>query len=1323
MAKLNAAKPEAGIQITAQVEREIAAVAKKIRLNDLITGAALLLVGTLAYAVVAILLDKWLTLPAWVRQLGFVGFLTTILGLAYFAIVRPLTRVVNPRYVARQVEATMPESKNELINWVDLQEQEMADSVKSALASRAAAGFGDADVESAVRSRKFQWLGGAAAVLFALLAVLFLVFKGTQFGSLLSRAFNPFQSSTAIASRTTIDVIEPTDPDATVADGDQIRFAIRLGGRVPDANAADKVRLKVRYNADAAEPEEIAFAKTETLRDFELILTRGTIQNGFWYTIAAGDAETPEHRITVRTKPMLKGFEVNYEYPAYLRIAPSQNADPKLRGYPGTKVRVQVQTNREVKSGSMMIEPRGEAIDGTVFGEKNGSLRFAKTLDRPSQYRIAFASTAGEASGSSIAYPIEILPDYSPAISIEKPATEEITLPTNGLLEVDATVTDDFGIENTTLQFNIANGPKIAGKKYLNAASFKRDKDGTFPTRVDYKDSVKLDQLKDDAGKSVPLQAGQVLEFWLEAKDNCTVLPHDLGKSKKIRVNLVAPPAKPEESKKQDDQTKERQQRDEKHQQQEKNKQDNEPRAAPQDPNQKGEPGDQKKPGNEGQAEQPPMEPNGPMGEPMMNPGEKDVEKKAEDLQTKIDEKNQRAGEGKANTNAQEPEGAESPKTGEKKPGEQGPPSAESKPGEAGEKEPMTQPPGEDKGAGKVQPPQPSEAKPEPNQKAGDESRPEAQATGDSPKTTPKSDDKPGEEKKPQPEGMQPMDQPKAGEKPQESQAGGGKNEEPQKSEAKPESGKAKRDGAPKPGEEKETQKSGAPGEDKAPPEERSSQGKGEKPAESGSKKPEPKGPPPADTGMEKTAPEPKPGEEAGNNKGEGAKPAEAKGEEKRTDRKPTKEEIEKLGQDAKDLENPDGAKQKAAEERLDKAVGKENREKMQKNMQDRAAADKKKIEEGAKQEGGKEPTKEELEQLAKDAKDLDSTDPAKRKAAEQKLDKAVGKENREKIQQGMKDREAADKKNLEDAANQAQKPKEPTKDELDELAKNAKDLNSTDADKKKAVEEKVDKAVGKDAREQIQKEMKDRDAAKAEAEKKKFEDAAKQAAKAEADKTPGAKPKQPTKEEIEKMAQAAKDLDSSDAGKKSAAEKQLDQTVGKEARERLQKDLKELQGDDPKKSQEARDRLEKMAKEWQPGNGSKGQDGKPLVDNPENRLKSAELQLDDFKKYKGDKNFLRDNNMSDAEYEKFLKGYEEMVDRKRKDADDAKLNPLQARPQGPGTVGANDGSSVRVKAGPTAGTAPGAAGPSFAPPGFSEAQRDFAKEARDAIEQSKKKK
>ncbi len=1318
MAKLNASIPETGLPLTAQVEREIAYVAKKIRLNDLFTGAALLIVGTLTYALVAILLDKWLTLPAWARQIGFLGFASTLLGLAFFAIARPLMRVVNPRYVARQVEATMPQSKNELINWVDLQEQEMPGSVKSALASRAAEGFGEADVESAVRSKKFLWLGSTAAILVAVLAVLFLVFKGTQFASLVSRAFNPFQSGTVIAARTTIEVLEPTEMDAVVPDGGQLRFAIRLNGRVPDENASDKVRLKVRYNADTKDPEEIVFSKTDTLRDFDLTLTRGTIQNGFWYTIAAGDAETPEHRVTVRTKPMLKAFEVSYEYPAYLRIAPSQNSDPKWRGYPGTKVRLQVQTNREVKVGTLLIEPLGEVVNGTVVGEKNESLRFEKTVDRAGQYRVAFGSTTGESSGSSIPYPIEILTDAVPTITIEKPATDEITLPTNGLLEIDATIGDDFGIENTTLQFNLVNGPKLAGKKYLNAATFRRDKDGTFPTRVDYKDSVKLDQLKDDTGKTVALQVGQVLEFWLEAKDNCTVLPHELGKSKRYRVNLVAPPVKPEEQKKQEQQAGDRQKQDEQNQKNEKDKQANEERKPPQDPNQKNEPGEKSEQGGQGKKDTPPDpkdskdQPNPKdakadeaknkgtgQGEPMPNtdqkadpmPNDKETQDKAKDIQDKIDDKNQKAGEGKPNPNASKPEGAEPPKAGEKKPDDQQPkvgqPNSESKPGDGTEKDPMAKPAGQNKDPGKVQPPETSNEKPEPNQKPGDQSKPESQPNGDNTKSAPKPEDKPGDQKNDKTEGATPKEQPKAGEKPKDEQAGGGKNEQskgeeqPKKQDGKPEPGQAKPDGQPKPGQEKESPKSG--GEEQGKSEERSAAGKDQKPEEAGNKKPESKegkSAPPKNAGE----PKPKPGDDAGMEKDDDA--AKEKG---------------------------DGAKQP---ETKDSKSGQDPNAKGEEKAVPKPGSKKDKPSAGGKDE------KQEQKEIEDAVKDVDSKDPTKKKAAQDKLDKTVGKENREKTEQMKKDLNSDDAKTREDAKKKldemtkdggkpnGDKPKEPTKEELDQLAKDAKDLNSPDADKKKAAEEKVDQKVGKENREKLQNEMKKQDADDKMAGEKKTDDAAKKAGK------------EPSKDDVGKMAEAAKDLNSPDEGKKKAAEEKLDQQLGKEGREQLQKEMKDLQGDDPKKAQEAKDRLEKLAKEWKPGNGgANGQESTPLVENAENRLKTSELQLDNLKKYRGDKNFLKENNMSDADYEKFLKGYEEMVDRQRKDVDNEKLNPQQARPNGSSSVGANDGSSGRLKTGVESGNAPAVGGPSFAPPGFSEAQRDFAKEAREAVEKKKK--
>jgi len=168
---------------------------------------------------------------------------------------------------------------------------------------------------------------------------------------------------------------------------------------------------------------------------------------------------------------------------------------------------------------------------------------------------------------------------------------------------------------------------------------------------------------------------------------------------------------------------------------------------------------------------------------------------------------------------------------------------------------------------------------------------------------------------------------------------------------------------------------------------------------------------------------------------------------------------------------------------------------------------------------------------------------------------------------------------------------------------------------------------------------------------------------------------------------------------------------------------LKDLKGDDPKKADAAKEKLEQMAKaakaredkewEWKPGgNPPRGPDGKPLEDNPENRLKAAELQLKTFQEYKDNPEFLKKAGYSEAEYEKFLKGYKDMVARQRTEVEQAKA----ADARKPGTDpkrNLSDGSGANERlVGPT--TLPGgpsAGGASVAPPGFDKAHKRFVEE------------
>src|SRR5262249_41876315 len=76
----------------ALIRKQLAAAAGRIRLTDLVTGGLAVLALALGYAAVAIALDKWVGLSAAARQVGFVGFLLTALGLVAWLVLRPLLR-------------------------------------------------------------------------------------------------------------------------------------------------------------------------------------------------------------------------------------------------------------------------------------------------------------------------------------------------------------------------------------------------------------------------------------------------------------------------------------------------------------------------------------------------------------------------------------------------------------------------------------------------------------------------------------------------------------------------------------------------------------------------------------------------------------------------------------------------------------------------------------------------------------------------------------------------------------------------------------------------------------------------------------------------------------------------------------------------------------------------------------------------------------------------------------------------------------------------------------------------------------------------------
>jgi hypothetical protein len=563
-------------KLQSEVQSQLSLVASRIRWHDVAVGALSLAGLSMAYVATMVLLDKWLDLAASVRQVAWIGFAALFAVVAARVLVRPFRRTINPLFAAKRIEDTLPDAKNGIVNYVDLQDAAVPESVRQAVTAKAAKHIAHADLSKAVESREMVWSGSVVAALVVLLAVLFLVLKPTVFGSLVNRALNPFSSNT-IAKRTVITLVTPEGGHLVTTAGQPIMVAVSVANRVPDPTRPDRLRVMLRRNAQESGFEEVALEPAAS-GEWSVRIPDYLVQNGFLYRVAGGDAETAEYSVVVRPKPVFKAFRLEYDYPKYLNMKPETSADPHIDAYAGTAITLTAFANRDLKDGRL-VHSNGTVVPGEVAGANRDQLRVKFTVGDAGTYRLFFTASTGEANVDAPPYTLNVIKDRAPVVVFDPKQIDGQTLPLNGLLGVDARATDDFGVDTLTLKIKIENGPMLAAKPYLKGASLKRDRDGTWPTAVDYKDSYPLAGAKNETGLLANLQPGMVLEYWVEAADNCSVPGPNRGETNphfKVKLGVAVEDAKQKEDQAKSDDA--RRTDEGNHQKQQAEKNQNEPR-------------------------------------------------------------------------------------------------------------------------------------------------------------------------------------------------------------------------------------------------------------------------------------------------------------------------------------------------------------------------------------------------------------------------------------------------------------------------------------------------------------------------------------------------------------------------------------------------------------------------------------------------------------------------------------------------------------------------------------------------------------------------
>ena len=376
---------------------------------------------------------------------------------------------------------------------------------------------------------------------------LLIAFGPRQFGSLAQRAFLPFEGI-GIANKTTLTILEPTPADTTVPINQSVQFRVKVQGREPDARGQDAVKLLFRYSQ--SDPTWIERRFERGVDEWSYRLPGFELASGFWYKVSGGDFETAEHRVGVRSSPLVTGFEVKYTYRPYLKRPDYATQDPNLEGLVGTAVSLTVRTNRPVKQGWIIIDGDKKLIDSIPVPESREAMRFNLVLEQEGTYRIRYVADDGEPSGDSLPYTIKVIQDHAPEVKLTGPG--DVTLPLNGVLQPVGSAFDDFGITGMTLRMRIKDGPGLEPRRYRqNEKKSFQLIDGTYPRDLNYSDIVELEKLKTEAGQPAKLEPNMQIEYWLEAADNCDYPPPgpNVGKSVPPMVITLAAASDPKQQK------------------------------------------------------------------------------------------------------------------------------------------------------------------------------------------------------------------------------------------------------------------------------------------------------------------------------------------------------------------------------------------------------------------------------------------------------------------------------------------------------------------------------------------------------------------------------------------------------------------------------------------------------------------------------------------------------------------------------------------------------------------------------------------------------
>jgi len=409
--------------------------------------------------------DQWVWSPGkWVRSLALLSGLGGSAVWAFKRVLPLMTRQIHPDYAAHSLENDLPELRHSLTSYVSLSQDHTREGVRGVVVRSIGVRAADQlqhhelEVPSEASVNLKWWLGVVGAIA---LALGFAALSPKNSLQSTKRLLLPLASIDA-PSRVRISDMQPGDIEVLAG------RPFEISANIVGLSKAEQARIEF----------STGFASTKPL-DLELgtqYVGEITVDSATSYRIVAGDATAGPFTITTKDVPVVSIDQVEVSPPVYTGLPVRSATGGAIVGEESSIAKIMAKTNRPISRARVEFNPRqigdkfratGGTLDMVITGDGMNleatfplrrSLRNStngSSVVALESYLLHVWDSSGAENLEPIVYPVRIVADLEPEVTITEPQKQLTEVPINGAERIEIQALDpDYGLKLVELKLS-----------------------------------------------------------------------------------------------------------------------------------------------------------------------------------------------------------------------------------------------------------------------------------------------------------------------------------------------------------------------------------------------------------------------------------------------------------------------------------------------------------------------------------------------------------------------------------------------------------------------------------------------------------------------------------------------------------------------------------------------------------------------------------------------------------------------------------------------------------------------------------------------------